>query len=46
MTQETPAAAPANRNALFIGLGLLALVLGVFALGKLGLLPGLGDTES
>lgn len=46
MTQETPAAPPANRNALFIGLGLLALVLGVFALGKLGLLPGLGDTES
>ncbi len=45
MTHETTAPVPANRRAIYIGLGLLALVLGVFALGKLGLVPGLGDIE-
>lgn len=45
MTHETAVPAPASRRALFVGLGLLALAVGVFALGKLGLLPGLGDIE-
>ena len=40
MTHETTAPAPASRRALYIGLGLLALALGVFALGKTGILPG------
>lgn len=40
MTHETTAPAPARRRALYIGLGLLALALGVFALGKTGVLPG------
>jgi uncharacterized membrane protein YdjX (TVP38/TMEM64 family) len=46
MTQETTASAPAPRRALFLGLGLLALVLAVFALGKLGYLPGREDAEA
>lgn len=45
MTHETTAPVPANRRAIYIGAGLVALVLGVFALGKLGLVPGLGDIE-
>ncbi|MEX1249728.1 MAG: VTT domain-containing protein [Hyphomonas sp.] len=45
MTRETTAPVPANRRAIYIGAGLLALVLGVFALGKLGLVPRLGDVE-
>jgi uncharacterized membrane protein YdjX (TVP38/TMEM64 family) len=40
MTHETTAPAPASRRALHIGLGLLVLALGVFALGKTGVLPG------
>lgn len=40
MTHETTAPAPANRRALFAGLAILVLALGVFALGKLGVLPG------
>ena len=48
MTHETtaPAPAPASRRALYIGLGLLAVVLSVFALGKLGQLPGLDQAEA
>ncbi len=46
MTHETTVPAPANRRALYIGLGLLALVLGVFALGKLGYLPGVETAEA
>ncbi len=48
MTHETtaPAPAPASRRALYIGLGLLAVVLSVFALGKLGHLPGLEQAEA
>lgn len=45
MTQETPAAAPASRRNLYLGLGLLAAVLVIFALGRLGHLPELGDAE-
>jgi uncharacterized membrane protein YdjX (TVP38/TMEM64 family) len=40
MTQETIAPSPASRRALMFGLGLLALALAVFALGKAGILPG------
>ena len=41
MTHEpTAPAAPAPRRALWFGLGLVILVLTVFALGKLGYLPG------
>ena len=40
MTDETTAPAPANHRAFYIGLGLLVLALGVFALGKTGILPG------
>ena len=40
MSEPTsPASAPLPRRALFLGLGLLVLVLGTFALGKLGYLP-------
>ena len=47
MTEETTATVPAApRRALYIGLGLLAVVLSVFALGKLGHLPGLEEAES
>ena len=47
MTEETTATIPAApRRALYIGLGLLAVVLSVFALGKLGHLPGLEEAES
>lgn len=46
MTHETAAPAPVQRRALYLGLGLLALVLGVFALGKLGYLPGLEQAEA
>lgn len=48
MTDDTTAPAPAapSRRALYIGLGLLAVVLGVFALGKLGQLPGLETAEA
>ncbi|MBA3068380.1 MAG: TVP38/TMEM64 family protein [Hyphomonas sp.] len=46
MTHETAAPAPVPRRALYLGLGLLALVLGVFALGKLGYLPGLEQAET
>jgi len=40
MTQETIAPSPASRRALMFGLGLLALALAVFSLGKAGILPG------
>jgi uncharacterized membrane protein YdjX (TVP38/TMEM64 family) len=43
-TQETHP--PAPRRALWLGLGLLAVVLAVFALGKLGHLPGLEQAEA
>jgi len=46
MTHETTSPAPANRRALYIGLALVAAVLGVFALGKLGHLPGLEEAEA
>src|SRR3990167_9544820 len=46
MTPETIAPAPSNRRALYIGLGLITVVLGVFALGKLGHLPGLEEAEA
>lgn len=46
MTLETTAPAQAPRRALYIGLGLLAAVLLVFALGKLGQLPGLQQAEA
>ncbi|MEQ9504941.1 MAG: VTT domain-containing protein [Hyphomonas sp.] len=47
MTDETTVPAPATpRRALYIGLGLLVVVLGVFALGKLGHLPGLEEAEA
>lgn len=48
MTHETtaPVPAPASRRALYVGLGLLAVVLSVFALGKLGHLPGLEQAET
>ncbi len=48
MTHETsaPAPVPASRRGLYIGLGLLAAVLTVFALGKLGHLPGLEQAEA
>jgi uncharacterized membrane protein YdjX (TVP38/TMEM64 family) len=47
MTEETSAPAPAtSRRALYIGLGLLVVVLCVFALGKLGHLPGLEEAET
>lgn len=46
MTDQTTAPSPAPRRALYIGLGLLAVVLGVFALGKLGHLPGLDEAET
>lgn len=48
MTHETtaPAPAPASRRALYVGLGLLAAVLSVFAFGKLGHLPGLEQAEA
>lgn len=40
MTHETTAPPPASRRALLIGLGLLALALAVFLLGRAGILPG------
>lgn len=46
MTHETTAPVQAPRRALYIGLGLLAAVLLVFALGKLGQLPGLEQAEA
>src|SRR3990167_3096818 len=46
MTPETIAPAPSNRRALYIGLGLITVVLGVFALGKLGHLTGLEEAET
>ena len=46
MTHETATPAPVPRRALYLGLGLLAVVLGVFALGKLGYLPGLEEAET
>jgi len=45
MTHETQGPAPASRRNLYLGLGLVAAVLTVFALGKLGHLPELGDAE-
>lgn len=46
MTNETVVSpSPAPRRALYIGLGLLAVVLGIFALGKMGHLPGLEEAE-
>lgn len=45
MTEETLIPAPAPRRALLMGLGMLVLVLGIFALGKAGVLPGLEEAE-
>lgn len=38
-TDLKPAATPAPRRAIFLGLGLLALIIAVFAAGKAGILP-------